>query len=121
MKELGHQATHQLTRIKASGMFAGHRYKSVWGEYSHHVQNGDYHEASDILDDMVAAVCKRIAETVPQHEIALFEKLAGILADDPQTPGIIYLSTELQEWVAERASWRNLERYSDDYNWYDNL
>lgn len=118
---LTQKAIRRLSRLKAAGLFAEHRFTSVWGEYSHSVQTGDYEGFSNLLDDMAEDACEAVAETVPRHEMQLFDRLAEACGDVDGMPGITYLVGRLKEEVSSRASQRNLERYADDYRWFENL
>lgn len=121
MRELARKVIHRLSRLKASGLFAECSYDSVWAEYSHHVQNGDFDGFSDILDDLAAETCRAVADTVPAHEMHLFDQLAQVCGDEAGMTGHDYLVQELKDLVATKAAIRNLNRYADDYRWYDNL
>ena len=121
VRELSRKVIYRLSRIKAAGTFDEHRYSSIWGEYSHHVQTGPYEGFSELLDDMVENVCEGMAETVPPHEMQLFDRLAEACGDVDGMAGITYLVEQLKDEVAARASDRDLDRYADDYRWYENL
>lgn len=121
LHELARKVIHRLSRTKASGLFAEYRYDSVWGEYSHHVQNGDFEGFSDMLDDMAEDVCQAVAEAVPPHEMRLFDHLAEACGDTAGMAGITYLIERLKGAVAAEAAQRNLDRYAEDYRWYENL
>lgn len=121
LQELARKAIHRLSRIGASGVFGSYSYDSIWGEYSHHVQNGDFDGVSNILDDMADDACRAVADTVPPHEMALFDHLAISLGEDDDMGGYDYLLQELKDTVEAKASVRDLERYSDDYRWYEKL
>lgn len=121
VEELTRKAIHRLSHLQAAGLFSECNYTSVWGEYSHHVQNGDFSDFSDLLDDMAADACKAVADTVPPHELHLFDQLAAAFAEENDMSGFDYLFVQLKDAVSTRASARDLERYSDEYRWYDNL
>ena len=76
LQELTRKVIHRLSRMKAAGLFSEYRHTSLWGEYSHHVQNGDFDGLSDGLDDIAADACEAVADTVPVHELHLFDQLA---------------------------------------------
>lgn len=120
LDRLARKVVHRLSRITAAGLFAEHQYSSVWGEYSHSLQTGPYEEYSSILDDMVTDTCETIAETVPPHEMHLFDRLAAVCGADEGMSGITYLVERLKDEVSSRASLRNLDRYADDYRWFEN-
>lgn len=121
LDHLTQKAIRRLTSLKAAGLFSEYTYSTVWGEYSHHMQNGYFEEFSDILDDMAADACEAVAETVPAHEMQLFDRLALARGEDPGMSGIPYVVERLKDTLASRASVRNLERYADDYRWFENL
>jgi hypothetical protein len=121
LQQLARKAIHRLSRIGASGVFGGYSYDSVWGEYSHHIQNGEFSGFSDLLEDMAADACAAVAEAVPEHEMHLFDQLALALGEVDGMSGYEYLVQELKDLVSTKASIRDLDRYSDDYRWYENL
>lgn len=120
LKKLSRKVIHRLARLPAAGLFSEYTYTSVWGEYSHHVQNGYFERFSDLLDDLTEDACQAVAETVPAHEMRLFDRIAEARGDVGCT-GSSYLIDQLKEEVDGIASIRNLERYADDYRWYENL
>jgi hypothetical protein len=116
---LAQKVIRRLSRIKAAGLFEEYRYTSVWGEYSHNVQTGDHEGFSDMLDDMVENACEAVVETVPRHEIQLFDRLAEACGEVDGMSGITYLVERLKDEVSSRASRRNLTRYADDIRWFE--
>lgn len=121
LDQLAKKVIHQLSRRPAMGIFDEYNHSSLWGEYAHHVQMGDFEGASDHLEDMAKDVCETVAETVPPHEMALFDRLADACGEVGETSAIAYLVRRLSEKVAERASRRKLWRYAEDYRWYEDL
>lgn len=121
LDQLAKKVVHQLSHRPAMGIFAEYRHSSLWGEYSHHVQMGYFEGVSDHLDDMAADVCETVAETVPCHEMQLFDRLAEACGEEDGMSGIIYLIEGLKDEVSSRAASRNLDRYADDYRWFENL
>jgi len=121
LRELRRKVIHRLSRMPASGMFSEYRYESLWGEYAHDVQNGDHEDFSLMLHDMAEDACEAVAETVPPHEMRLFDRLAEACGETEGMAGISYLVGRLKEEVSSAAAARNLDRYADDYRWYENL
>jgi hypothetical protein len=121
LRELRRKVIHRLSRMPASGLFSEYRYESLWGEYAHDVQNGDDEGFSLMLHDMAEDACEAVAETVPTHEMRLFDRLAEACGDIGGRTGITYLVERLKEEVSSAAAMRNLDRYAEDYRWYENL
>lgn len=121
LRQLAQKVIHRLSRIRAAGLFAEYSFSSVWGEYSHSVQTGDYDGFSSILDDMAEDACAAVAETVPPYEMQLFDRLAEACGEVEGMSGHTYLFERLKDEVSSRASQRNLDRYADDYRWFENL
>ena len=121
LDQLAEKVIRRLSRLKAAGLFAERSYASIWGEYSHYVQNGEYEGLSVLLDDMAKDACEAEAETVPRHEMQLFDRLAEVCGDVDGMSGMTYLVGRMKDEVSSRASQRNLERYADDYRWFENL
>jgi len=121
LDQLARKVIYRLSRRPAVGLFAEYSHSSLWGEYAHHVQMGDFEGVSDHLDDLAKEICETVAEAIPPHDMALFDHLAEAYGDPSAPVGVAYLVRQLSELVSERASQRDLERYSDDYRWYENL
>lgn len=121
IRQLAKKVIYRLSRIKPAGLFSERNYDSIWGEYSHYVQNSEYDEVLVLLDDMTSDTCEAVAKTVPSHEMQLFDRLAEACGEVEGMSGITYLIEHLKDEVSSRASARNLERYADDYRWFENL
>lgn len=121
LRELVRKVIRRLSRFSAAGLFAEYRYESLWGEYAHDVQNGPHEGFSSMLDDMAEEACEVVAETLPPHEMRLFDRLAEACGDTEGMAGVTYLIERLREEVSSAAAARNLDRYADDYRWYENL
>jgi len=121
LSDLARKVIHRLSRIRAAGLFAEYQYDSIWGEYSHDIQTGPYDDFSTQLEDMVDDACEAVAEHVAPYEMQLFDRLANACGDIDGMLGTTYLVMRLKEEVSSRAANRDLERYSDDYRWFENL
>ena len=120
LDQLARQVIHRLSRRRAIGLFAEYTHSSLWGEYAHHVQMGAFDGVSDHLDDIAKDICETVAKAIPPHDLTLFDHLAEACGDPSAPNGTAYLVRHLFDLVSERASLRDLERYSDDYRWYEN-
>ena len=115
--KLTRKVINRLTRIRASGIFSGYTYRSIWGEYSHHVQTGGYDTVSDLLDDLLHDECVAVVEGIPEHELLFFTALMaarGIEDEDGEASSFLYLLETLKDAISSEASARDLERYSED-------
>ncbi|WP_322895656.1 MULTISPECIES: hypothetical protein [unclassified Yoonia] len=121
LQELTRKVIFRLSRMHASGLFPEHTYESIWGEYSHHIQNGPFEGFSNLFEDLVDDVSEDIANELPEHEKHLFDEIATASGEPGDNPGLGYLYAQLKEAVSSRASARDLNRYADDYRWYENL
>ena len=121
LRELRRKVIHRLSRMPASGLFSEYRYESLWGEYAHDVQNGEYESLSPMLHDMAEEACEAVAETVPAHEMRLFDRLAEACGETEGMAGVTYLVERLKDEVSSAAAARNLDRYAEDYRWYESL
>lgn len=103
-------AIGRLTRLRASRSFAGYSYRSVWGEFSHDVQEGGFGDLSELLEDLARDVCGGVVAKLSPAEARLLRLWAE--EEDKQIDELV-----LGE-VSAIAANRDLARYSDDYRWY---
>lgn len=121
LRELARKVIYRLSRLPAAGLWSEYRYDSLWGEFAHDVQNGHNEGFSVLLGDMAEDACEAVAETLPSHEMQLFDRLATACGDTEGMAGVTYLVERLREEVSSAAAARNLDRYAEDYRWYENL
>ena len=121
LRQLAQKVIRRLSRIEPAGLFSEYTFTSIWGEYSYYVQNGEFEGDFILLEDMAGDACEAIAKTVPSHEMQLFDRLAEACGEVEGMSGVTYLVERLKDEVSSHASARNLERYADDYRWFENL
>lgn len=121
LRELTRKVIHRLSGLPAAGLWSEYRYDSLWGEFAHDVQNGPNEGFSALLGDMAEDACVAVVEALPSHEMQLFDRLATACGDTEGMAGVTYLVERLREEVSSAAAARNLDRYAEDYRWYENL
>lgn len=116
---LANKAVYRLTRIKAAGLFSEYNFRSVWDEYSYDAKEGPHGGFSELLHDMMHDACSAIVEKIPPHEMGLYAVLAVALEDKPQNGPVWYLEELVRDQVGTLAYERNLQRYANDYKWWE--
>lgn len=83
---LARRVIHQLQRMPASGIFGDDfRYRSIWDEWCHEVQEGPHELLEDAWDDAVLPFIDATLESVPAHVEALLTVYST--GQVPQEPG----------------------------------
>jgi hypothetical protein len=75
---LTRRAVHRLKRTKASGIYGeDYRYRSLWKEYCHEVQEGPYEALQSAWDDTLDTMLRELIQSAPKPTAMLLSILAA--------------------------------------------
>ena len=116
VRSLTRRAIYRLQRIGASGVYGGdYRFKSLWDEYCHEVQDGPYDLVEDAWEDVLSRTVQAIIESIPRKTAVLLTILAVYESDDKndgELVGSVWqegIARLLREQLADEAGSRGLD------------
>ena len=116
VRSLARRAIYRLQRIKASGIYGGeYKFKSLWDEYCHEVQNGPYEPLEGAWEDVLSKTVKEIIDSIPRETAMLLTILAIYDLDEDDGSELIGsvwnegISQLLERRLAGEAGFRCLD------------
>lgn len=90
IRSLARRAVHRLQRMEPSGIYGGdYRYKSLWAEYRHEVQEGPCEQLEAAWDDVLTKTLNEIADSIPRQTAVLLTILAAHDIDEHEGTDLI--------------------------------
>lgn len=116
IRSLARRAIYRLQRLEASDIYGSdYKFKSLWDEYCHEVQDGPYDLLTGAWDDVLSKTLKVIIDGVPREAAVFLTILAvGDLDEDEGADLIGSVWAEgiarlLHEQLADEAGSRGLD------------
>ena len=121
LASLTRRAIYRFQRVKASDVYGGdYKFKSLWDEYCHEVQNGPYDPLENAWDDVISRILDELVVSLP-HETAVLlsivaahdldEDVGAELIGSVWKEGIVRM---LHDRLAEVAGGRDLEHLNPE-------
>jgi hypothetical protein len=90
IRSLTRRAIYRLQRVEPSGIYGGdYRFKSLWAEYRHEVQEGPHEQLEDAWNDVLAKTLNEIVDSIPRQTAALLTILAAHDIDEDEGADLI--------------------------------